>query len=176
MPASAKPDRLTAPGARTPARLARGLCLAALVALTLPAAAGTRLMDDIELDGQNGSVRVKVSFTVPLNYLRHFPPEKGEILNVFLQPASPAGLRETVGHPATDEIRRSPRNALLPCFTVTYVQPHDLQRDPVQLVFQFDRPVSYRLAPGTDGRSLVLVLPAQSNASGQPYDCKTKKK
>lgn len=170
----AKPGRLTVPGARKPAR--RGLCLAALAALVLPATASTRLMDDIELEGQNGSVRVKVSFTVPLNYLRHFPPEKGEILNVFLQPASATGLRETLGHPATDEIRRSPRSPLLPCFTVTYVQPRDVQRDPVQLVFQFDQPVSYRLEPGADGRSLMLVLPAQPSSSGLPYDCKTKKK
>lgn len=161
---------------RTVTGIARALCLAGLAALALPATAGTRLMDDIELDGQNGSVRVKVSFTVPLNYLRHFPTDKGEILNVFLQPVSVAGLRETLGHPATDEIRRSPRSALLPCFTVTYVQPRDVQRDPVQLVFQFDRPVSYRLEPGTDGRSLVLVVPAQPTESGQPYDCKTKKK
>ncbi len=172
----AKLDRLTVPGARKMLRTGCGLCLAALIALALPAAAATRLMDDIELDGQNGSVRVKISFTIPLSYLRHFPIEKGEILNVFLQPASPADVRETLGHPATDEIRRSPRNPLLPCFTVTYVQPRDAQRDPVQLVFQFDRPLSYRLEPGTDGRSLVLVVPAQPNASGQPYDCKTKKK
>ena len=170
----ARPDRLTAPGARKLLRTGRGLCLAALVALTLPAVADARLMDDIELDGQNGSVRVKVSFTIPLSYLRHFPLAKGEILNVFLQPASPADVRETLGH-TTDEIRRSPRSPLLPCFTVTYVQPRDAQRDPVQLVFQFDQPVSYRLEPGTDGRSLVLVVPAKPNASGQPYDCKTKK-
>ena len=174
MAASAKPERPGAHGAGKPARLARGLCLAALMALALPLTAATRLLDYIELDGQNGSVRVKVSFTIPLSYLRHFPPENGEILNVFLQPASPADVRETLGH-TTDEIRRSPRNPLLPCFTVTYVQPRDAQRDPVQLVFQFDQPVSYRLEPGTDGRSLVLVVPAKPNASGQPYDCKTKK-
>lgn len=169
MPAPLKPGQ-------APARLARGLCLAAFVALALPATAGTRLMDDIELDEQNGSVRVKVSFTIPLSYLRHFPPEKGELLSVFLQPASPADVRETLGHPAQDEIRRSPRSPLLPCFTITYVQPRDAQRDPVHLVFQFDQPVSYRLEPGTDGRSLVLVVPARPNESGQPYDCKTKKK
>jgi hypothetical protein len=168
VPASAKSGR--------PAALLRGLCLAALVAWAWPAAAVTRLMEDIEIEGKDGSAQVKIGFTVPLNYLRHFPASQGEILNVFLQPTSPAGLRETLGHPFQDEVRRSPRSALLPCFTVTYVQPRGVQQDPVQLVIQFDRSVTYRLQPGTDGRSLVLHVEPQPHPAGQPYDCKTRKK
>lgn len=147
-----------------------------LVACAVPAIAAARLIDDIDVRGSSGMARITVGFTVPMNYLRHFPTSRGEILNVFLQPVSREGLRETRGHPATDEIRRSPRNALLPCFTVTYVQPQNVQRDPVQLVFQFDKPVTYRIEPGSDGRSLVLHVPAQPKPNGDPYDCKKKKK
>jgi hypothetical protein len=149
-------------------RRARGALLVALFAcgalLSVPAAA--RLMDDIEVSAAGDSVRVTIRFTIPVRYLRHFPAAKGEILNVYLQSISGEDLRETLGHPPFDEIRRSPRNSLLPCFTVTYVPPPDPRGAPLQLVFQFKQPENYTVRIGDDSRSLHVTLPAQ--AEGRP--------
>jgi hypothetical protein len=150
------------------ANAARSALLGVLLACSalISAPANARLMDDVEVSAADETVRIAIRFTIPVRYLRHFPPAKGEILNVYLQSVSGEDLRETLGHPPFDEVRRSPRNSLLPCFTITYVPPHDPRGAPLQLVIQFGRPESYTVRLGEDSRSLYVSLPAQ--AEGRP--------
>jgi hypothetical protein len=150
-------------------------CLALLSALALLGSPGARaaLIDDIEIVSSDDSARVRIQFTVLVRYLRHFPPSSGEILTVFMQPVSGESLRETLGGRIVDEVRRSPRTPLVPCFTVTVVPPANPVRDPIQIVIQFDRAVSYSVRLGDDSRSLDLRLPLPP--PGQPpTDCKGK--
>lgn len=141
-----------------------GVAVACSTLISAPAAA--RLIDDVEVGAADETVRITVRFTIPVRYLRHFPPKKGEILNVYLQPVSGEDLRETLGHPPLNEVRRAPRNSLLPCFTVTVVPPPDPRAAPLQLVIQFSWPESYTVRLGEDSRSLYVNLPAQ--AAGRP--------
>jgi hypothetical protein len=136
-------------------------------------AASARLMDDIDIGVAADVIRVRIQFTVPVRYLRHFPPSQGEILNVYLQSLPGEGLRETLGHPQVDEKKRSPRNALLPCFTVTFVPPRDPGRDPLQLVIQFQGKETYKVRLGEDSRSLYLDLPATTDGRA-PGGCNGK--
>lgn len=132
-----------------------------LFALLSSAPTHARLIDEMDVSAVDDRVRVRLQFTVPVRYLRHFPPEHGEILNVFLQALAGEDLRDVVGHPRVDETKRSPRNTLMPCFTVTYVPPRDPVRDPMQLVLQFKNKERFRVRLGEDSRSLILELPAQ---------------
>jgi hypothetical protein len=150
------------------AKVARSALLGVALACSalISAPVNARLIDDIEVSAAGDNIRITIRFTIPLRYLRHFPPAKGEILNVYLQSVSGEDLRETLGHPPFDEVRRSPRNSLLPCFTVTYVPPHDPRGAPLQLVIQFKPAESYTVRLGEDGRSLYVDMPA--TAEGRP--------
>ncbi len=134
--------------------------------------ASTRVMDDIEIIASNGTALIRVSFTVPLQYLRHFPASEGELLNIFLQAVSQGGIRDAAGHPAFDEVRRSKKTDKVPCFTITVVPPIDVARSPIQLVVQFGEVVHYRVEPGRDGRSIELEIRRREDAPKEPSDCK----
>ncbi len=149
----------------TTARRNRAGGVLLLCAALYGAPVAAQLMDDIEISPAGEAVRARIQFTVPLRYLRHFPPAQGQLLNVYLQAVSAEDLLATLGQRPVDEVRRSPRSPLLPCFKVTYVPPRDARRDPLQLVIQFERSVSYTVRPGTDGRSLLIDVAATPSGS-----------
>ena len=145
-----------------------------LLAATVSAAtvASTRVMDDIEIIASNGTALIRLSFTVPLQYLRHFPASEGELLNIFLQAVSQEAIRDASGTRLLDEVRRSKRTDKVPCFTVSVIPPVDVARGPVQLVVQFSETVYYRVEPGRDGRSINLEIRRRDGAPKEPADCK----
>ena len=142
------------------------LCLTGLFAVFR---AQADLLEDIETRTEQGVGEIRLIFSVPISYLKHFPAEHGELLKVYLQTR---GLDE----PSGDELRgykRSPAMPLVPSYTVTYTTARSCYaaREPLCLDIQFSQPVTYRLKPGEDGHSLLLhILPdaGKSKAPAKP--------
>jgi hypothetical protein len=137
------------------AALFTGFVLWAVFAM-LPVA-HAQLLDEIQVAEENGFARVSLSFSVPVRYVRHFPPEHGEIIRVFLG---------NLALDAPDEADRIERrlgftSKLVPPFTVTYTARANCDRTPkpICVVIQFEKPVSYTIRVGDDGRRLLLFIP-----------------
>jgi hypothetical protein len=135
-----------------------GLPLAAVILASGTAAA--QLLDDIEVVTAQGFAEARLKFSTPVRYIRHFPPEHGEIVNIYLQMINPGEFDE----PTRQEYKKSPAVGGVPTFTVTYTTEPACQtmRDPVCMVIQFQRPVNYKIRPGGDNRTLLLYIPLPS--------------
>jgi hypothetical protein len=131
--------------------------LFAIGALLAASAAPAQLLDEIQVAKDNGFARVRLAFTTPVRYVRHFPPEHGQIINVFL-----GNLAQ--GEP--DDADRAERrigftSKYVPPFTVTYTARANCDRTPkpICVTIQFEKAVSYTIRVGDDGRSLLLFIP-----------------
>lgn len=137
---------------------------ALLSAALLAGAAQADVLEDMETRTDQGVGEIRLVFSVPVRYLKHFPADRGELLKVYLQTV---GLDE----PRGDELRgykRSPALALVPSYSVTYTTARNCYaaREPLCLDIQFSRPVSYRLRPGEDGHSLLIHILPEADRSG----------
>lgn len=148
------------------AKFARGL-LGALSWLAA-ASASAQLLDDIEVRTQEGVAEIRLLFSVPVRYLRHFPPDRGELIKLYLQVPTLDGQTEEL----LEEYKRTPTIPLVPRFAVMYSTARSCfaARDPLCLDIQFSRPVRYRLAPGNDGRSMILTVLPENDPRQSPPD------
>lgn len=146
-------------------RLLFGL-LAALVCV-LPAKVSAEIIDDIEIKADQGVLEYRIQFTVPVQYVKHFPQARGELVKLYLQ-----ALRLDESGPV-DRItyKRMPKLANVPPFTLVYstVRSCFAVMDPICLDIQFNQPVRFNIRPGEDGRSIILVLlPDTENRDSSP--------
>jgi hypothetical protein len=143
-----------------------------LLAIGLMAAAGSagaQLLDYIEANSDQGVTEYRLQFSIPIFYIKHFPPEVGKRVRIVLQSTAP-GAWEQLDYV---EYLSVPTPANAPPMTVGYTTVRDCfaATNPICLDIEFSKPVHYRIRPGTDGRSLLFtVLP-----STEPAD-KPKKK
>lgn len=130
---------------------------AALLLCALGAHAQNPLLDEVGVRIEGSTAKVRIRFTAPVSYLWHFPLEHGELVLIFFRVITVDGDEISL----RDEVRRVHATGELPGFTVTYVHPpsHDVVRDPLSVLIQFDRPVSYKVSEGKDKRSLYLIIP-----------------
>jgi hypothetical protein len=145
---------------------ARTLVLAALLAMTA-GAAPAQLIDDIETRSEQGVAELRLQFSLPVRYIRHFPEERGELVKIYLQAMSRDGLDPM----DLQTYQRVPSVSGVPPFTLQYstVRNCFAVPDPICLDVQFRQPVQFRIRPGEDGRSLILVvLPDGSNSNNSP--------
>jgi len=145
-----------------------------LVALgwVLSGPASAQLLDDIEVRSDQGVAEIRLQFTVPVRYIRHFPAERGELVKLYLQVLSLEAMEEV----ELQEFKRTPSIALVPPFTVVYstVRNCHAVRDPLCLDIQFNKPVRFSIHQGEDGRSILLhVLPdSDSHLPARPKTSK----
>ena len=133
---------------------------AALLATALLAAAPlarAQILDEIEVRDGGALAEIRIGFTLPMRYQTHFPEEHGEIVRVSFQAIAlddPEIIRGS-------ESKKSPPNKLIPAFTVSYNYQNSCYavRDPVCLVIQFDKPVSFKIRQSEDDRSFYLYVP-----------------
>ncbi|MDH3562830.1 MAG: hypothetical protein OEN49_05465, partial [Gammaproteobacteria bacterium] len=114
---------------------------------------------------------IRVHFTMPVNYVRHFPQERGQQLEIFL---TVVGL-DMQNISLREETRRVASTPILPGAKITFSPPLslNLRRDPSSLSVQFDRVVNYNVRPGEDNRSIVIYLPithVESKPPGVPKE------
>jgi hypothetical protein len=140
--------------------------LALCLALPLFAQAQAHILDEVETAVDKGVAEIRIRFTVPVRYLRHFPAEHGELLQIYFRVATLDG-QELSLRDETHKVRATPA---LPGFTVTYTHPgsRDIGRDPLYVVLQFDRAVTYKLREGDDNYSINLYVPVTPSESRPP--------
>jgi hypothetical protein len=128
------------------------------------------LIDDIEVRRDQGVAEFRLQFSMPVQYIKHFPQERGELLKIYLQ----AVVRDGLDPVDLQAYKRTPSVSDVPPFTVMYTTTRNCYavRDPVCLDIQFSKPVAFRIRPGEDGRSLILIVLPEPNAGTTP---KTKK-
>jgi hypothetical protein len=119
--------------------------------------AQAQILDDIEVRDGGALAEIRIGFTLPMRYQAHFPAEHGEMVRVSFQAIAlddPEIIRRI-------ESKKSPPNNLIPAFTVSYNYQNSCYavRDPVCLVIQFDKPVSFTIRQSEDDRSFYLYVP-----------------
>ena len=115
-------------------------------------------LDDIETRSDQGMAEVRLKFSAPVRYIKHFPADRGEIIKLYLQVLTLEGVEER----GPFVYQRTPSVPLIPPFTVMYstVRSCLAERNPLCLDITFNKPVRFRIRQGEDGRSILLyVLP-----------------
>lgn len=122
------------------------------------------LLDDVETAVEPEWAEIRVHFTMPVNYERHFPQEHGQLLKIFF---TITGL-DMQDVSLRTETRHVPATPVLPATTITFEPPLslNLQRDPWSLSVRFNRVVNYNVRPGDDNRSIVIYIPVVPVESG----------
>lgn len=114
------------------------------------------LIDEVDTATEAEWAEIRIHFITPVNYVRHFPQEHGQLLEIFFTVSGldlqNISLREDTHHVAATPI--------MPDTVITYGPPASLniQRDPSTLSIRFDRDVNYDVKPGDDNRSLVIYI------------------
>lgn len=132
----------------------KGVVILAGLLTALPVCA--QILEDIEVRTQNSAAELRLLFSMPVRYVKHFPPEKGQLIKLYLQTLGLEGEPEV----EYQEYKRVP--AMSPSFKVNYsTAQHCLAMSGrLCLDIQFEKPVRFRIRQGDDGRSiLMLVLP-----------------
>lgn len=147
------------------ARTAVQFTLASVLWLLASHSARAQLLDDIEIAPVDNNAEIRIKLTAPVRYLRHFPPERGEIINVYFRLASVDNLELPL---LREEKRKSPPTPLVPPFTVMFTSYGTIDSvSDLYLAIQFKQPVSFKLRQGNDSRSFILTIPA-SHAQPKP--------
>lgn len=127
------------------------------------------LLDDVETAVETEWAEIRIHFTMPVNYVSHFPREHGQLLKIFLNvtalDSQDISLRQETRHVSATPV--------LPAATIIFDPPLslNLQRDPWSLTVRFNREVNYSVRPGDDNRSIVIylpVVPAEPGARHRP--------
>ena len=141
---------------------ALGLAICALLATI----ANAQLLDDIEVRSDQGVSEIRLHFTAPVRYIKHFPAERGELIKLYLQVLSLDGTEEM----PLQEYKRTPSIPLVPSYTVMYSTARTCLavRDPLCLDIQFSKPVRFRIRQGEDGRSILLHVLAETDPRPAP--------
>ena len=113
------------------------------------------VIDDIAVEQHDSAARVRLRLTSPVHFLRYYSSEQGRIVYVQLQALAPENFG---AGPFPDEVKRSPKSALVPRFRVRVsLDPRcDPAPNPVCMTIQFERATKARVRLGEDRRSLLL--------------------
>lgn len=122
------------------------------------------LLDDVETSVEPEWAVIRVRFTKPVNYERHFPREHGQLLKIFFT----INLLDPQDISLRPETRQVSATPVLPATKITFEPPVSLNvtRDPWSLSLEFNRDVNYSVRPGDDNRSIVIYLPVQPAGTG----------
>jgi tetratricopeptide (TPR) repeat protein len=136
--------------------------LAAVVFLAwLPFAhqACAQVLEDVEIKREGaGDAVVTIRFGMTVQYLRTATSPRKDLIQVFFRITE----IDDSGGRTFEEFRRAPANDLTPPFTVTY--PMLTGSATRRLDIQFTKPVTARVRPGPDNRSIQIVMPALTPA------------
>lgn len=113
----------------------------------------TQILRDIQITEQPDNIVIRVNFNNPVNMIRHFPPNAGEILQIQLDVTS---LKPEVAVDTTIARRESllpPKNDLVPLVSATY--EGDVPGGPY-LTLRFKFAIEFKLSEGDDGQSIQV--------------------
>jgi len=146
----------------------RGFVFGLLVALGwgFPGAAPAQILEDIELSTDQGVAEIRLHFAVPVQYIKHFPAEHGQLIKLYLQGLS----LESIDEYELQEYKHTPYSPKLPPFTVFYTSVRNCfaVSNPLCLDIQFRKPVHFRIQQGADSRSILLYVLPDAESPTQP--------
>lgn len=130
------------------------------------AVASSALLDRAETVARNGKAEARITFARPVAYRRHAPPAQGQVVRIELDVPGGEGAERM----PNEEYLRVPPMSGAPGYFVLHrpVADSDVAGAPLTITVQFDTPTEYVLRPGSDGRSLVFVLPINKEESADP--------
>ena len=108
-------------------------------------------LDDVGLEYKTDGIVATIRMTSPVQYLRHFPQNSGNTLEIFYDRPQGTPVDEVW---ADNEVRKSPPSGLIPGFTVT---TRDQKTKP-KLVIEFSRDANFSVSPGKDNRSFLITI------------------
>jgi len=104
---------------------------------------------------RGADAEITIRFASQLLYLRHFPPEQGQSLRIYLRlTGSPAGGIEQL--PGT---RVLPARGPAPAASIRFPESDN------SLSVTFDKATRYTVRPGDDGRSISILIPAKPEST-----------
>lgn len=136
-----------------------------LLSVGLCSVARAELIDQIEVNADNGDGEIAIRFSTTVQYQRHQPSSAGNLVTIEFQVTGP--LERSEGR-LLNESRRHPGNKLVPAFEVNYDGRSGL------LTVKFARHVKYSVGQGKDPRSIRLVIPGPKTAVKAPAKPDTK--
>jgi hypothetical protein len=130
--------------------------------------ASAQVLDTLEVWRQGDSAVIEANFSRPVFYVRHFPRESGETLQIYLRVPvvlSEPGQREI---PVRKSFKAPPVDHL-PLQDVTY---EATGVEGPRLIVRFTRPVQYSIEKGHNDRSIRIIVrvgaaPAAPKPSGR---------
>lgn len=114
-----------------------------------------KVLEEVLVIEKNGQPVIEVQFSFPLRYLSHFPQKRGGELHIRLRP---------VRIPASDLDAAFKREGVVPEYAEAaavgdVIYEGDAEGGPYLTVI-FTRPVTYEVIPGSDYRSMrIIILP-----------------
>ena len=112
-----------------------------------------RILDDVHVMDKNGCIIIQVAFTFPVRYVRHFPFDKGDELQIQIEPINIGPLEQEVL--SDRESFTPPHHKKVPLDDVIY--EGDIEGGPY-LTLLFTREVSYEVGQGQDFRSILVSI------------------
>ena len=125
------------------------LIIAICTGLTASVARGQAL-DSVDIERRGNATEINVRFITYVQYLRHAPPDFGKSLRIYVQ-LTGGGVQPSDLIPLT---KRFSRTGETPQITVSFPESDN------SLLITFDQPTKYAVRPGSDGRSIIVLLPA----------------
>jgi tetratricopeptide (TPR) repeat protein len=138
-------------------RFAAGFAVGAFLALA-PAAARAqavrgRVLEGMSVRARGSQTEVTIHFSVPIRVLRHTPQERGDFVQVSVQPLQVGSADQ--GAFLRSESLATPRNDAVPLAQVEY---RGAEPGAPVLELRFTRELRFEVRTGEDFRSVVVVL------------------
>jgi hypothetical protein len=123
----------------------------------------TRIFDGIQVVSSGRTGEARISFTVPIRYLRHTPRSRGDSVHIQFFPleVTASGGSAFAGR----ESIQIPRDFPLPIDEVTY---QGVVAGQPFLDVRFTRPLHFEVRQGEDLRSLVIAFPPEPGGAPPP--------
>lgn len=124
------------------------------------------ILDSLDVSQHEDSAALTIKFSVPVHYVRHFPVDEGDVVQITVSAVA-------VGKLGVDALQR--RESLtwtpsreLPLSDVSY--EGDVSNSP-NLIVRFRHPVKFRVEEGAESRSIIVTVitpPALPEAPAMP--------
>lgn len=134
------------------ARFIVGLSLLASVS------AFAAVIDTIDVARVGDKAEITIRFTTEIQYTRHTPDDEGKFLRIFFRVTKP-GFSESE---LMQELRRSPKNDLIPPFTLAYPELVN------GMLVTFAKTTKFVVHAGEDSRSIVILVPLPEEKNAAP--------
>lgn len=123
---------------------------------TLCTTARAQLIDMIDITREGSDARVAIRFVPQIQYLRHAPVNRGDLIQVYFQIVG----GDDSALSTREERRQSPPSDLVPRFDVTYIAPiGNTQR---RIDVKFETRVDFLLRP-VDNHTIAILIPLSAD-------------